>query len=83
MAYTKSLEINPYMWCSFERICKLDPKAVNIEKTYNCNSSRIKDFFKSKTLNQNESLSNSNSNSIFNINLKSCLKKPLETQGND
>ena len=34
IAYKKSLDIDPFMWCSFNKMCKIDPKKVDHNKYY-------------------------------------------------
>ena len=31
-AYKKSLDIDPFMWCSFNKLCKIDPKKIDNNK---------------------------------------------------
>ena len=31
-AYKKSLDIDPFMWCSFNKLCKIDPKKIDHNK---------------------------------------------------
>ena len=33
-AYKKSVDIDPFMWCSYERMCKIDPNKVDNNKIY-------------------------------------------------
>ena len=33
-AYKKSLDIDPFMWCSFSKLCKIDPKKIDNNKYY-------------------------------------------------
>ena len=33
-AYKKSLDIDPFMWCSFNKLCKIDPKKIDNNKYY-------------------------------------------------
>ena len=34
IAYKKSMDIDPFMWCSFNKMCKIDPKKVDHNKYY-------------------------------------------------
>ena len=34
IAYKKSMDIDPFMWCSFSKMCKIDPKKVDHNKYY-------------------------------------------------
>ena len=34
IAYKKSMDIDPFMWCSFNKMCKIDPKKVDNNKYY-------------------------------------------------
>ena len=33
-AYKKSLEIDPFMWCSYMKLCKIEPKKIDINKYF-------------------------------------------------
>ena len=33
-AYKKSLDIDPFMWCSFNKLCKIDPKKIDNNKYF-------------------------------------------------
>ena len=33
-AYKRSLDIDPFMWCSFNKLCKIDPKKIDNSKYY-------------------------------------------------
>lgn len=34
ISYTKSLELDPFMWCSFEKVCKINPSNIDLKKLY-------------------------------------------------
>ena len=44
--YKKSLDLDPLMWCSYSKLCKLNPNAVDITKTFSELNSRLSNFIK-------------------------------------
>ena len=64
-AYKKSLDIDPFMWCSFNKLCKIDPKKIDNNKYFSELNPKILLFNKKMT-----ALINSNNNKIINNKIK-------------
>jgi len=55
-AFKKSLDTDPLMWCSYEKLCKLNPNAVDISKTFSDTNDKIKSFIKKVSYAMNSSI---------------------------
>ena len=64
-AYKKSLDIDPFMWCSYNKLCKIDPKKIDNNKYFSELNPKILLFNKKMT-----SLINNNINTKTNNKLK-------------
>lgn len=40
-AYAKSLEIDPFMWCSYTRICSINPEIIDTSKLFSDSNPKI------------------------------------------
>lgn len=67
LAYKKSVDLDPFMWCAYERMCKLDPHKVDINKIYTELNPKILVFNK-KFLNNNNNNNNCINNNNFSTN---------------
>ncbi len=43
-AFTKSLELDPFMWCAFEKICKLNPASIESKQIFSHNNPKMAKF---------------------------------------
>ena len=70
-AYKKSLDIDPFMWCSFNKLCKIDPKKIDNNKYFSELNPKILLFNKKMTalINNNNTNKVSNNKSKNNINI--------------
>ena len=48
-AYKKSLDIDPFMWCSYNKLCKIDPKKIDNNKYFSELNPKILLFNKKMT----------------------------------
>ena len=65
-AYKKSLDIDPFMWCSYNKLCKIDPKKIDNNKYFSELNPKILLFNKKMT----SLINNNNSNKISNNKIK-------------
>ena len=63
-AYKKSLDIDPFMWCSFNKLCKIDPKKIDNNKYFSELNPKILLFNKK----MNALINNNNINNTNKIN---------------
>ena len=62
-AFKKSLELDPFMWCSFEKLCKLCPNKTDTSKTFSDLNLKILTFNKKHQANR---VNNINQNNVIN-----------------
>ena len=74
-AYKKSLDIDPFMWCSFNKLCKIDPKKIDNNKYYSelnpkmlLFNKKVANILLNPENNINENKSNKIKNNIINNN---------------
>ena len=65
-AYKKSLDIDPFMWCSFNKLCKIDPKKIDNNKYFSELNPKILLFNKKMTA----LINNTNLNKVSNNKIK-------------
>jgi hypothetical protein len=58
------------MWCSFDKLCRLNPGAFNQEKNFNYADSAFKEYFAKLDLNSNEV-----NNDEINLSMEQSNKK--------
>ena len=74
-AYKNSLDIDPFMWCSFNKLCKIDPKKIDNNKYYSelnpkmlLFNKKVANILLNPENNINENKSNKIKNNIINNN---------------
>ncbi len=87
-AYKKSLDIDPFMWCSFNKLCKIDPKKIDNNKYFSELNPKILLFNKKmNTLINNNNINNTNkinNNKIKNnINLLTTNNNNVQQNSNN
>ena len=65
-AYKKSLDIDPFMWCSFNKLCKIDPKKIDNNKYFSELNPKMLLFNKKVENTLNNILLNPENNNIEN-----------------
>ena len=67
-AYKKSLDIDPFMWCSFNKLCKIDPKKIDHNKYFSELNPKILLFNKKMSVKINNNNKNKNTQQNNNNN---------------
>ena len=65
-AFKKSIELDPFMWCSYEKLCKLEPNKIDNNKIFTELNPKIL-IFNKKFLEDNNN--NNDKNNICNNNI--------------
>jgi tetratricopeptide (TPR) repeat protein len=52
------LDLDPFLWCSYEKLCKLNPNKIEVSKIYNENNLIINNFNKKYTGSNNSNIDN-------------------------
>ena len=68
-SFKRSLDMDPFMWCSYEKICKLDPTKIDNNRIYTELNPNILEFNK-KYLDSNYNFNQNNYSSISIISNK-------------
>ena len=84
-AYKKSLDIDPFMWCSFNKLCKIDPKKIDNNKYYSelnpkmlLFNKKVANILLNPENNINENKSNKIKNNIINNNFPLSYRSILD-----
>ena len=80
VAYKKSVDIDPFMWCSYEKMCKLDPNKVDNNKIYTELNPKIL-IFNKKFMNNSNNPPNNFASNVKQT--KDFLLSPDDNNGGD
>jgi len=85
-AYKKSLDIDPFMWCSFNKLCKIDPKKIDNNKYFSELNPKILLFNKKMSAlinNTNININNKNSTNKINNNINILTNNNIQQNTNN